>query len=43
MLMEAGADAKAKDKLGMTAFDYAKANKKLSGTAGFRMLQAASQ
>jgi ankyrin repeat protein len=43
ILLEAGADAKAKDKLGMTAFDYAKANEKLRGTEALRMLQKASQ
>ena len=33
-LLKAGADAKAKDKWGMTAFDYAQGNEKLKGTLG---------
>jgi len=41
--LKAGADAKAKDKLGKTAFDYAQANEKLKGTDAYRQLQEASQ
>jgi ankyrin repeat protein len=42
-LLRAGADAKAKDNYGKTAFDYAQNNEKLKGTDAYRQLQEASQ
>ena len=42
-LLKAGADAKAKNKAGHTAFDYAQYNEKLKGTDAYRQLQRASQ
>jgi ankyrin repeat protein len=41
--LKAGADAKAKDSDGKTAFDYAQTNEKLKGTDAYRQLQQASQ
>jgi len=41
-LLKAGADAKAKDSAGKTAFDYAQNNEKLKGTDAYRKLQEAS-
>jgi hypothetical protein len=45
ILLKAGGDAKAKDKTGKTAFDYAKSNYslKVRGTDAYRQLQEASQ
>ena len=42
-LLKAGAKAKAKDSKGKTAFDYAKANKKLKGTDALRQFKEASK
>jgi ankyrin repeat protein len=42
-LLNAGADAKLKDKEGMTALDYANSNYGLKGTDAYRQLQEASQ
>ncbi|MGA2381590.1 MAG: hypothetical protein ABSG85_20005 [Spirochaetia bacterium] len=42
-LLKAGADAKAKDDDGKTAFDYAQSNDRLKGTDAFRRLQEASR
>ncbi len=41
-LLKAGADAKAKDKAGKTAFDYAQANAKLKGSNAYRKLNEAT-
>ncbi len=41
-LLKAGADAKAKDNYGETAFGYAQNNEKLKGTDAYRQLQEAS-
>jgi hypothetical protein len=43
VLLNDGADAKAKDKLGTTAFGYAQSNAKLKGTDAYKQLQEASQ
>ena len=43
LLLKAGADAKAKDKHGKTAFDYANDNQKLKGTAALKQLEEASK
>jgi len=42
MLLKAGADAKARDSSGKTAFDHAQGNEKLKGTDAWRLLQGAS-
>ncbi len=42
-LLKAGADGKAKDNGGSTAFDYAKNNKKLQGTDALKELEGASK
>lgn len=42
-LLKAGADPKAKDKDGRTAFDYAKDNAKLKGTEALKQLEEASR
>jgi ankyrin repeat protein len=42
-LLMAGADAKAKNKAGKTAFDNAQANEKLKGTDAYRKLEEASK
>jgi ankyrin repeat protein len=42
-LLTAGADVKAKDLRGKTAFDYAQKNARLTGTAAYRRLQEASE
>jgi ankyrin repeat protein len=42
-LLKAGADAKAKDSAGKTAFDYAKNNDRLEGTDAYSQLQEASK
>ena len=42
-LLKTGADGKAKDNEGKTAFDYAQDNEKLKGTDAYRQLQKASQ
>jgi len=42
-LLKAGADGKARDNGGSTAFDYAKNNKKLQGTNAYQLLQKAPQ
>jgi hypothetical protein len=41
--LKAGADAKAKDVWGKTAFDYAQRNLKLNGTDAYRKIEEASQ
>lgn len=41
ILLKAGADAKAKDKVGRTAFDYAKDNEKLKGADAYWKLNDA--
>ena len=43
VLLKAGADAKAKNKAGETAFDKAKYNENLKGTEALRMLEEASK
>ena len=43
VLLNAGADAKAKDKDGKTAFDYAKDNDALKGTDALKKLEEASK
>ena len=43
MLLKAGADVKAKDNAGKTAFKYAQQYAKLKGTDAYRQLQEASQ
>ena len=42
-LLKAGADAKAKNRHGKTAFDYAQRNASLKDTDAYRQLQEASQ
>jgi ankyrin repeat protein len=42
-LLKAGAEVKAKDYEGKTAYDYAQVNEKLKGTDAYRRLQKASQ
>ena len=42
-LLKAGADAKAKDNIGQTAFDWAQGDATLKGTDAYRMPQQASQ
>jgi ankyrin repeat protein len=42
-LLKAGADAKAKDSQGKTAFDYAQDNEELKGTYTYQQLQKASK
>ena len=43
VLLDAGADGKARDKNGKTAFDYAQDNEKLKGTDALRKLEEASK
>ncbi len=43
MLLEAGADGRAKDNWGRTAFDYAQYNAFLKGSDAYQILQEASQ
>jgi ankyrin repeat protein len=43
VLLDAGADAKVKNKVGKTALDYAKENWRFEGTEAFRRLQEASK
>jgi hypothetical protein len=43
MLLNDGADAKAKEKLGTTAFGYGQSSSKLKDTDAYRQLQEASQ
>jgi len=43
VLVQAGAERKAKDNSGKTAFDYAQGNPKLQGTDAYRMLDEASR
>ena len=42
-ILNAGADAKAKDSAGKTAFDYAKSNYSLRGTDALKQLEEASE
>ena len=42
-LLKAGADAKAKDNEGHTAFDYVQYNEKLKGTDAYQKLEEASK
>jgi hypothetical protein len=42
-LLKAGAKAKVKDAMGVTAFEYAQSNEKLKGTDAYRQLEKASQ
>jgi len=42
-LLKAGADAKAKNNKGYTAFDYAQDSEKVKDTDSYRQLQEASQ
>jgi hypothetical protein len=41
--LKAGADAKAKDSVGETAFDYAQYNENLKGTDDLKQLEEASK
>ncbi len=43
VLLNAGADARVKDKKGMTTFDYAEENQKLKGTEALQRLEEASK
>jgi hypothetical protein len=42
-LLKAGADAKAMDRKGKTAFDYAQSNYKMKGTDALKQLEQASK
>ena len=42
-LLDAGADAKLKDKMGKMAFDYAQENWRFAGTEAYRRLEATSK
>jgi ankyrin repeat protein len=43
VLLKTGADPKAKDRMGKTAFDYAQENELLKGTDAYRQLEEASK